>query len=161
VELAAGFEFDVLVHDPYVDAETIAAAGAEKVDFETLLDESRYVSIHTPLTPETRGMFDDDAFGRMRSDALVINTARGPIIDADALGRALAADEIAGAALDVTPEEPPDPTPPIDDDRVIYTPHVAWYSESSMTTLRRTVTEDVLRVLRGESPINPVNDPSG
>lgn len=158
IELVAGFDLDVLVYDPYVDAEDIEAKGAEKVTFDELLDRSRYVSIHAPLTDETRNLFDDDAFESMREDAILVNTARGGLIDIDALNRAVQAGDIAGAGLDVLPEEPPDPDSVIDHDSVVYTPHVAWYSESSIETLRRTVTEDVLRVVRGESPKNPVNE---
>lgn len=158
IELVAGFDLDVLIYDPYVDAEDIEAKGAEKVTFDELLDRSRYVSVHAPLTDETRNMFDDDAFESMREDAILVNTARGGLIDIEALNRAIRAGDIAGAGLDVLPEEPPDPDSVIDYDSVVYTPHVAWYSESSIETLRRTVTEDVLRVVRGESPKNPVNE---
>lgn len=158
IELVAGFDLDVLIYDPYVDAEDIEAKGAEKVTFDELLDRSRYVSVHAPLTDETRNMFDDDAFESMREDAILVNTARGGLIDIEALNRAIRAGDIAGAGLDVLPEEPPDPDSVIDYDSIVYTPHVAWYSESSIETLRRTVTEDVLRVVRGESPKNPVNE---
>lgn len=160
VELVEGFDLDVLVYDPYVDADDIEAVGAEKVDLDTLLERSRYVSIHAPLTDETRNLIDTDALGRMREDAIVVNTARGPLIDVEALTEAIEAGEIAGAGLDVLPEEPPS-DPPLDHDAIVYTPHVAFYSEESEETMRRTVTEDVLGILRGEEPMNPVNDPDG
>lgn len=158
IELVAGFDLDVLVYDPYVSAEDVEAKGAQKVEFDELLDRARYISIHAPLTDETRNLFDEDAFGSMRGDAILVNTARGGLIDIEALERAIETDEIAGAGLDVLPDEPPEPNAVIDDDSVVYTPHVAWYSESSIETLRRTVTEDVLRVINAESPKNPVND---
>jgi len=158
IDLVEGFDLDVLVYDPYVDAEAVAAAGAEKVALDTLLERSRYVSVHAPLTDETRGLIDADALDRMREDAILVNTARGPLVDAEALVEAVEAGDIAGAGLDVLPEEPPS-DPPLDHDAIVYTPHVAFYSEASEETMRRTVTEDVLGVLRGEPPRNPVNDP--
>lgn len=157
IELVAGFDLEILVYDPYVSADEIEQRGAEKVDFDELLARSRYVSIHAPLTDETRNLFDGDAFRAMREDAILVNTARGGLVDVDALRRAIETEAIAGAGLDVLPEEPPEPTSLLDHDSVVYTPHVAWYSEASSDTLRRTVTEDVLRVVNGESPQNPVN----
>jgi D-3-phosphoglycerate dehydrogenase len=157
IELVDGFDPEVLVYDPYVDATEIEAAGAEKVDFDALLERSRYVSVHAPLTDETRNLIDADALDRMREDAILINTARGPLVDYEALTDAINAGDIAGAGLDVLPEEPP-PSPPLDHDAIVYTPHVAWYSEESAETMRRTVTEDVLGILRGEAPHNPVTD---
>ncbi|WP_224337626.1 C-terminal binding protein [Haloprofundus halobius] len=161
VDLVSGFEFEVLVYDPYVDAEEIEAAGAEKVSFGALLERSRFVSVHAPLTDETRGLFDADAFERMRDDAVLVNTARGGLVDVDALVTAVDEGHIAGAGIDVLPEEPPEPTPPLDHPNIVYTPHVAWYSEQSSTEMRRRVTEDVLGVVTGDAPTNPVNDPSG
>ena len=160
IELVDGFDLEVLVYDPYVDAADIDAAGGEKVDLDALLERSRYVSVHAPLTDETRNLIDADALDRMREDAIVVNTARGPLIDVDALFEAVEAGDIAGAGLDVLPEEPPS-DPPLDHDAIVYTPHVAFYSEESEATMRRTVTEDVLGILRGEAPRNPVNDVNG
>ena len=160
-ELVAGFDLDVLVYDPYVDAAAVEAADAEKVDLDTLLERSKYVSVHAPLTEETHHLIDAAAFERMREDAILINTARGPLVDIDALGEAVEDGEIAGAGLDVLPEEPPDRIPPIEHDSVVYTPHVAWYSEESMATMRRTVTEDLRDILQGATPRNPVNDVAG
>ena len=158
LDLVAGFDFEVLVYDPYVDAETIQRAGGRKVDRETLLTESRFVSAHALLTPETRETFDESAFELMRDDAILINTARGGLVDIDALVSAVESGAIAGAGIDVLPEEPPEPTPPLDHPNIVYTPHVAWYSEQSAAELRRRVTEDVLAVISGQAPNDPVND---
>jgi D-3-phosphoglycerate dehydrogenase len=158
VELVAPFDLDVLVYDPYVDTADVEAVGAERVGLDELLDRSRYVSVHAPLTEETRRLIDADAFDRMREDAILINTARGELVDLDALTDAVEAGDIAGAGLDVLPEEPPS-TPPLDHDDIIYTPHAAFYSETAIETMRRTVTEDVLGILRGEAPRNPVAEP--
>jgi D-3-phosphoglycerate dehydrogenase len=160
LELVAPFELDVLVYDPYVDATEIEAAGAEAVGLDALLGRARYVSVHAPLTDETRELIDADALDRMREDAILINTARGPLVDIDALFQAVEAGDIAGAGLDVLPEEPPS-SPPLDHDAIVYTPHVAFYSEESAETMRRTVTEDVLGVLGGDAPTNPVTDLDG
>lgn len=157
VDLVAGFDFEVLVYDPYVDESAVAAAGCRQVSFEELLEQSRFVSVHAPLTEETREMFDESAFESMRSDAVLVNTARGGLVDVDALQDAIEGGEIAGAGIDVLPREPPDPTPPFDHPNVVYTPHVAWYSEQSILEMRRSVTEDVLAVVRGDRATNPVN----
>ena len=158
IDLVRGFDFETLVYDPYVESGEIADAGAEKVSLGELLDRSRFVSAHAPLTDETREMFDAEAFERMRDDAVLINTARGGLVDVDALVEAVESEEIAGAGVDVLPAEPPEETPPLDHPNIVYTPHVAWYSEQSSDEMRRTVTEDVLGVLRGDAPVNAVND---
>lgn len=157
-ELAAGFDFEYLVYDPYVDEEDIADEPVEKVTFEALLERSDVVSIHAPLVEETRHLFDADAFEQMRDDAVVVNTARGPIIDEDALYDALTNGEIAGAGLDVMADEPVTSSPLFDLDSVVVTPHVAWYSERSMSELRRKAAENVLALLCGGDPHGQVNE---
>ena len=155
---ASAFGLDVVAYDPYVSAEEVAHGGAEKVSFDELLARSDAISVHAPLTDETRGLFDADAFAAMRESAVLVNTSRGAVVDVDALAAALDAGEIRTAALDVLPEEPPRDSPLLDHDDVLLTPHVAWYSEESTAELRRGVTEDVLRILAGESPERPAND---
>lgn len=156
VEKAAAFGLSVIAYDPYLTSDEIAEHGVRKVDFEQLLTESDVLSVHVPLTDETRGLFDADAFEKMRSYAFIVNTARGAVLDTDALADALDAGELAGAGLDVLPEEPPERSPLIGRDDVVLTPHVAWYSEDALAALRRTVTNEVIGVLRGEDPMNPV-----
>ncbi|MCH7659967.1 MAG: C-terminal binding protein [Euryarchaeota archaeon] len=153
---AAGFRFELLGYDPYRSADELAEDGVEKVGFEELLDRSRIVSVHAPLTDETRGLLDSDAFERMRNDGVLVNTARGALVDCEALASAITEGEIAGAGLDVLPEEPPEESALFDLDSVVLTPHVAWYSEESIVELRETVTRDVLGVLAGEEPRDPV-----
>lgn len=157
VEKTAGLGFEYVAYDPYVDAESMAELGVEKVDFEGLVAGADAISIHVPLTDETEGLFDADAFAAM-DDAVVVNTSRGGIVDEDALGEALTSGAVRAAGLDVLSEEPPEDSPLLDRDEVVLTPHVAWYSEDSVAELRRTVARDVARVLRGENPDNPVND---
>ncbi len=160
-EKASAFGLDVVAYDPYVPAEEVTAGGAEKVSFDGLLARSDAVSVHTPLTDDTRDLFDADAFAAMKESAVLVNTSRGAVVDDDALAAALDAGEIRAAALDVLPEEPPGDSPLLGRDDVVLTPHVAWYSEESTVELRRGVTEDVLRVLAGDAPERPANDVSG
>ena len=150
---------EVIASDPFVDSETMAEHGVEKVEFETLLDRADAVTIHSPLTDETRGLFDEGAFERMRDDAVLVNVARGPIVDVDALLAALDAGEIGGAGLDVFPTEPPAADHPLcDHERVLVTPHVAWYSEEANSERRWTAAENVRAALQGETPADVVND---
>jgi len=155
VGLVEGFDLDVVAYDPHVDAATIREGGAEPVTFGTLLAASDLVSVHAPLTAETAGLIDDAAFERMRPGAVLVNVARGGVVDENALARALANGEIAGAGLDVLAEEPPAALP-ADHPNLVVTPHVAWYSEAAVEDVARAVARDVTRVLRGEEPENRV-----
>jgi len=156
---ASAFGMDVIAHDPYLAAEEITEYGAEPVDeLHELLERSDVVSVHPPLTDETRGMISQGELARMNDDAFVINVARGGIVDEDALATALANNEIAGAGIDVFSTEPPEPNDPLlGDDRVIVTPHAAWYSEESLVELRTKAARNVRAVLSGEAPDYPVN----
>lgn len=156
-----GFDVSVLAYDPYVPEYRMADFGVETVGFEELLSRSSIVSIHAPLTDETRGMFDAEAFDAMREDAILVNTARGPIVEEDALAAALRSGGIDAAGLDVREAEPPGDSPLHGREDVLLTPHVAWYSEDSRTELGHTVAADVDRVLRGEEPRNPVDPEEG
>jgi len=158
-EKASGFGMDVLAHDPYLSDEEIRAGGAEPVDdLDDLLARSDFVSVHTPLTPETEGLLDADAFSTMKDTAFVVNVARGGIVDQDDVIAALDAGEIAGAALDVLAEEPPAEDDPLrSHDRVILTPHAAWHSSESVVELREKAAKNVLDVLTGEVPHYLVN----
>lgn len=132
--------------------------GVTWMTLEDLLAASDYVSIQAPLTDATRNLIDDDALRRMKRSGFLINTARGGLVDHDALAWALDADEIAGAALDVQVPEPPDlAQPPYNDPRVIVTPHVAFQSSEATHELRTRVSRQVVAVLRGETPENIVN----
>jgi D-3-phosphoglycerate dehydrogenase len=154
---AAAFGLNVLYSDPFVKEGQFGISG-KAVDFDTLLRESDFVSLHPPLTPQTRKMIGEEALGKMKRTAVLINCARGPIVDTDALVRALDAKKIAGAALDtVDPEPLPDPHPLRGRDNVILNPHVAWYSEQAMAGLQAGAPGEVRRVLSGEWPLNVVN----
>jgi D-3-phosphoglycerate dehydrogenase len=150
---AVAFGFRVISYDPYVDPEVFTRYPATRVDFETVLREADIVSVHTPLTAETRHMFDEAAFRRMKRTAYFINTARGPVHDQKALTRALKEGWIAGAGLDVQEQEPIDPQDPILTlDNVVFTPHYASYTEEAYQELRVKTAENAAAVLRGEFP---------
>lgn len=156
---ARAFEMDILVCDPYVDAAAVEAAGAQLVDFNTLLKASDYITLHSPLTEETRHMMGMAQFKQMKKDAVLINTGRGGLVNENELVFALLSGEIGGAALDVFESEPIAPTSKLlSMDNVVLTPHVAWNSFEGVTDLHKEVTDNVVRVLHGETPINIVNE---
>jgi D-3-phosphoglycerate dehydrogenase / 2-oxoglutarate reductase len=154
---AAAFGMRVLFADPFVK-EGQFDIPARKLEFDDLLRESDFVSVHPPLTRETRKMINDDALAKMKPTAFLVNCSRGPVVDTEALVRALDAKKIAGCALDTTDPEPlPDPHPLRGRDNVIITPHVAWYSEQALVGLQAGAPNEVRRVLSGEWPVNVVN----
>jgi D-3-phosphoglycerate dehydrogenase / 2-oxoglutarate reductase len=147
----------VLTHDPYVAPDALAAAGVEDVGFDRLLELADFVSIHAPLLPATRGLFNAETFRKMKKGALLINTARGPLVDEDALAAALDAGQLGGAALDVVTTEPlAKDSKLIGRDNVILTPHTAFYSVEALAELQTKCAADVARVLSGEKPVYPV-----
>jgi D-3-phosphoglycerate dehydrogenase len=148
----------VLVYDPFVDAAAITKSGAEKVDIDTLLSEADYISIHAPLTPETRHIINAAALKKMKSTTVIVNTSRGAIIDTEALARALQEGEIFAAGIDVFEKEPlPLDHPLVSVPNVILTPHLAWYSKESTRDLQTGAAMEVKRVLSGQPPQNWAN----
>ena len=155
---AQAFGLKVIAFDPYIDNDVAAALDVELVDFETLLQTSDYVSIHVPMMPETENLFGADAFAQMKPDALLVNTARGPLVDTEALAKALDAGEIGGAALDVMPVEPPPADSPLlGRDNIILSPHTAFYSVEALDELQTKTARGVVDVLKGEKPVYPIN----
>lgn len=155
-EKLKGFGVRMISYDPYVEKDVMDAYGVTKVDFQELLQESDYITIHAPLTEETIGIFSKEALSMMKPSAYIINTARGRIIDQEALYEALVEGKLAGAGLDVLWNEPP-----MDMDRklfelknVIITPHSAYFSDEAQEQQLRITARDVGRILRGERPIN-------
>ncbi len=138
----------MLVHDPYLGD----AAGIERVGLERLLDASDVVSLHLPLTEDTRGLLDRGRLARLRPHAVLVNTARGALVDEAALADALERGTLRAAALDVLEHEPPDSARLLALDSVIVTPHVAGLSEPSIREMTRRATDAVLAVLDGERP---------
>ena len=159
-EKATAFGMDVLAHDPYLDEDDVADTSVTLVDDrETLLAEADAVSVHAPLTPATEGMIGADELDRMKETAFLLNTARGGIIDEDALADAIRDGDIAGAGLDVLAEEPPsEDSPLLDLDDVILTPHAAYNSAESVVELREKAARNVAETLAGAVPPYVVNE---
>ena len=154
---AQSFGLRVITHDPYVKKDVLDAAGVEGVSFDDLLAHSDFISVHAPLLPATRGLMNAAAFGKMKKGALLINTARGPLIDEAALVAALDSGKLGGAALDVVTVEPlAKDSPLIGRDNVIITPHTAFYSVEALEELQTKCASDVARVLSGEKPVYPI-----
>src|SRR5579859_5245187 len=155
-----GLGLRVLVCDPYRSGEDIRAAGCEPASWDTLLAESDFLSLHVPLTPDSGRLIDAAALRAMKPSAVLINTARGGLVDEAALAAAIEAGEIAGAALDVLATEPPAADSPLlGDPRVLITPHGAWYSVEAQRDVVVRACEDVQRVLSGQPPRSPANKP--
>jgi D-3-phosphoglycerate dehydrogenase len=157
---ASGLGLRVIAFDPLLSGDQIAAAGAEPADWAGLLTQSDYISLHVPLTARSRNMIDAGALAAMKPSAVLINTARGGLVDEDALAAAIRSGGIAGAALDVLADEPPPPGHPLlGDERILITPHCAWYSLEAQRDVVTTACEEVRRVLSGERPLWPANTP--
>ncbi len=155
---ASGFGLKTIVFDPYLDPGSIEDYDVTLVDFDRLLRESDFISIHAPLSPETENLFGLSAFRQMKNTAFVINTSRGGVIDSAGLLEALEQGEIAGAALDVLPEEPPQVDDPlIHHPKTIVTPHAAFYSEESVLDLQRIAARQIADALSGKLPESVVN----
>lgn len=154
-EMLAGLGFArTLVHDHHA----ALPAGVEPADVDTICREADLISLHVPLTAETRHIVDARRIALMRPTAILVNTARGGLVDLDALAAALADGRLHGAGLDVLEHEPPDPRHPIfAQDNVVITNHIGWYSEESMRDLQRKTAEEAARVLRGEPPRHWLN----
>jgi len=152
---ALGFDFKIIAYDPYVSK---ANSKIEMVALKRLLSDSDFLSIHVPLTAETRHSFSENELRTMKKTSYLVNTSRGPIVDEKALYVALKEKWIAGAALDVMEKEPPDwEDPLLKLDNIIITPHISFYSEESYVELKTKVAESVRSVLKGELPRAMVN----
>jgi D-3-phosphoglycerate dehydrogenase len=162
-ERARPFGVEIWAHDPFIEEAEIRARGVRPVSFDELLEGSDYLVIQSPLTPSTRHLFDRETLKRMKETSILINTARGPIVEDAALYEALSAGVNAGAALDDIEEEPAKqrdwkPENPLFRlPNCIVTPHAAYYSEQSIGAVRRIAAEEAVRVLSGEAPRSPVN----
>jgi D-3-phosphoglycerate dehydrogenase / 2-oxoglutarate reductase len=155
---AKAFGIKVIAFDPFAKPDVFKAAGVESVDFDTLLKTSDYVSVHAPLTPQTRGLMNAAAFGKMKKGAYIVNTARGPLIDEAAMIAALDSGRLGGAALDVVATEPlTKDSALLGRDNVIISPHTAFYSIEALEELQSKCASDVARVLSGEKAIYPIS----
>ena len=154
----AGFDMNVLYCDQRPNAAADAEFQATLVSFKVLLERSDCISIHTPLTADTHHLFDKEAFRRMKKTAILVNAARGPIVDEAALVWALHRSEIAGAAIDVYEQEPHvHPELLALRERVVLLPHLGSATEETRRAMTRIAVDNVLAVLAGDAPLNPVS----
>ena len=152
-----GFDVHVLVFDPYVKEEIISALGVKSVNLDDLLQESDFVSLHAPLTPDTNGMAGKKFFEKMKKGSFLINTARGELINDTAFEEALKSEILAGAAMDVFSKEPPDKDNFIFAyPQVIVTPHMSSHTDDAVNQMGWMALNNCLAVLKGEDPVNPV-----
>jgi len=154
----SSFNVNLIGYDPYVSDETISSLGVGRRSLQDVFKESDFVTLHMPLTDETRALVSTELLALMKPTAYLINVSRGPVVDEKALLRALNESRIAGVAMDVLCREPP----PADDEIVSHpkswvTPHVAWYSEESFDELRTRVAQAAADVLRNRVPKFIVN----
>lgn len=149
-ERAAAFGMTIIAHDPWLTDEAIQARGAEAVDLDGLYGRSDYITLHVPLTPGTKGMVDEAAFGKMKPGMRLICTARGGVVDEAALLAALESGQVAGAALDVFATEPPGATPLVTHPNVIAAPHIGAQAIEAQSRAAEHISAELLAVLRGE-----------
>jgi D-3-phosphoglycerate dehydrogenase len=162
VKMLRGFGIEVLVHDPYLSEARQADLGIRCMPLEELLPQADMVTIHPSLTRETQYMIGERELRMMKPTAILVNTARGAIVNAEALARACREGWIAGAGIDVFEKEPPEANFVLRGlPNVILTPHLAWYSEDAGWSIREKIMEDVRRYLDGRPPRFPINDIAG
>ena len=158
VRKMAGFETDFVAYDPYLSAADVESGGARQVSLEELLAQSDFISLHCNLSPETEGLIGERELRMMKENAVLVNVARGPVVDEEALSRALSEGWIAGAALDVMESEPPDPINPLLRlSNVIITPHVAGMSGDWPDRSWRALCRALIAMSQGRWPDSVVN----
>ncbi|MEU0926011.1 C-terminal binding protein [Streptomyces malaysiensis] len=166
-ERAKAFGVEVWAHDPFLDQSEIRAYQVRPMSFDDLVENADYVVVQTPLTPQTHHTFDRATLRRMKPSAILINTARGPIVEDAAIHQALDEGWIAGAALDDIEEEPAKQrgwrpsNPLLRLPNAIVTPHAAYYSEEAVRTVRTIAAEEAVRILSGQPARFPVNELAG
>jgi D-3-phosphoglycerate dehydrogenase / 2-oxoglutarate reductase len=155
-QYARALGLSVIAYDPYVSTSELPPVPL--VSLDELLARSDYVSVHCPLTAETRNLVNAQALARMRPSAYLINVSRGAIVDSAALNTALRAGALAGAGLDVLPKEPPDWADPIlTAPNLILTPHLAWYGAGAPERMRREAATALVQLMAGERPAGLLN----
>ncbi|MCA9910332.1 MAG: C-terminal binding protein [Anaerolineae bacterium] len=146
----------ILVYDPYAPKEAFESLGVQPATLEEIFQRCDLISLHTPLTAETRHMISAEAIAKMERKPILINVSRGGLVDTDALIAGLRAGQISGAGIDVLENEPSIPDGLADFDNVIVNPHASWYSTDAEMETRTRALEDVIRVIEGNPPRNPV-----
>lgn len=159
VTRSKAFGMDTLVYDPYITEKSASELGVTVVDLDTLIKNSDVMTIHVPLTPETKYLIAKEQFEMMKENAIMINCARGGIINEDDLYEALSADKIRGAGLDVFEVEPPKDSPLLDLDNVVLTPHIAASTSEAQRDAAIIVANEIKKVFEGSAPKNVINMP--
>lgn len=160
-ERALGLRMKVIAFDPYITEESVEKVGdIEMVGFDDLLARADFITLHVPKTPETANLLDAAAFAKMKPGVMVINCARGGIIDEAALLEAMKSGRVAGAALDVFAKEPPEGNPLLEMDRLICTPHLGASTDEAQENVSRAIAEQVVAYLTTGAIRNAVNVPS-
>jgi len=159
-DLARGLKMQVLVHDPFVTSERIEKAGFQSVSMEQLYQLSDYITIHIPKLNNTVGFVDQDAFRLMKHGVMIINCARGGIVDENALLHAIQSGKVAGAALDVFDNEPPIDSPLLKLDQIVCTPHIGASTEEAQANVAIAVANQIIDYLKNGTVVNAVNVPS-
>jgi len=157
---AKGMKMKVIAYDPYIKPDTVEKLDLEPVSLDALLDRADYITIHTPKTEETTGMFNRETIHRMKPGAMLINCARGGIVDEDALYEALKSEHLGGAALDVFATEPPGKTPLMELPNFICTPHLGASTREAQDNVAKDVAEQIIAYLLHGTVKNAVNVPS-
>lgn len=160
VPKARGLGLEVIAYDPYIADDIFTLLGVGRCyELDDVLTRAHFISLHVPLTDETHHMIGEREFGKMKREAIIINTCRGKVIDEKSLYNALRNNIIAGGGVDVLEKEPPEnDNPVLNLKNLVVTPHVAWYSEESVDRLKNQGMDEVIRVLQGRRPwyiINP------
>lgn len=155
---ASGFAMRIIAFDPFLPADKFAEAGAESVTLEEVLTQSDFISLHAPMNEANAHMINASAFSKMKPEAVLVNTSRGGLVDQDALLEALRTRRIRAAGIDVWDPYPKEAGNPFHElDNIVMTPHMAWNSPEAIADLAREVTDEVLRIFRGEPALHIVN----
>jgi D-3-phosphoglycerate dehydrogenase len=158
-ELALGLRMRVIAFDPHLDSETIQRLGVAAVDLEELLSRSDYITVHTPLTRDTKGLLNREAFAKMKDGVMIINCARGGIVDEQALCEAITSGKVAGGALDVFEKEPPGDSALLKMDQIICTPHLGASTGEAQENVAVGIAEQIKEFLLAGGIRNAVNTP--
>ncbi len=156
---ALAFGMEVLAFDPFVSEEIARELGVLLVDLDDLLPQSDYISLHTVITPETEHIIDDKTLGKMKKGVVIINSARGKLINEDALVNALRSGKVGAAAIDVYSEEPPKNNPLIGMSHVLHTPHLGASTVEAQRDVATQISDQVIDALRGVDFKNTINMP--
>jgi D-3-phosphoglycerate dehydrogenase len=155
---AKGFGMNIVAYDPYISKEVGKEMGVELTAFDDVLARSEFISLHSPLTDETRKMINKDSISRMKDGVIIINTARGPLVDHSSLVDALKSGKVGGAGLDVLESEPPKNDDPIFSfENVVLTPHMAYYTTEAIKRLELSAVAHAIDLSQGKMPRTTIN----